>query len=289
LEAPVLGARLRKAWINGADVGVIGAPIELTFEYAHLGDGPQAISGLLARDHTGVKDKPSLVIVGQAALRRADGEAVLAAAQRLAEATGSGLLILHTAAARVGAMDAGVTCEGGMEAALDGADVVYNLGMDEAEVPGGPFVIYQGSHGDRGAHRADVILPAAAYTEEAGLFVNLEGRPQLAFRASFPPGEAKENWAILRALSAEIGAVQGWDSLAQIRQALVKAAPVFKKIDAVAQNEGALLPEAPMSDVPFALVAQDFYLSNPIARASQLMAELSRSAAARAAQPLAAE
>ena len=289
VEAPVLGARLRKAWIAGADVGVIGAKIDLTFDYDYLGDGPATLTDLLARDHAAVQEKSSLIIVGQAALRREDGTAVLAAAQRLADSTASGLLILHTAAGRVGAMDVGAVTEGGVEAATDGADVIYNLGADEIDIAAGATVIYQGSHGDRGAHRADIILPAAAYTEEAGLFVNMEGRPQLAFRASFPPGEAKENWAILRALSAELGATQSWDSLAQLRQALVKAAPVLAKIDQVPENEGEALPEAPMSDAPFALVAQDFYLSNPVARASQLMAELSRLAAERASQPIAAE
>ena len=109
------------------------------------------------------------------------------------------------AAARVGAMDIGAVTDGGLTAAMDGAEVVYNLGADEVEIAAGPFVIYQGSHGDRGAHRADIILPGAAYTEENGLFVNTEGRPQLAMRAGFAPGEAKENWAILRALSAEVG------------------------------------------------------------------------------------
>ncbi len=102
-------------------------------------------------------------------------------------------------------MDLGFVAEGGIAAALDGAGVVYNLGVDEIDIPAGPFVIYQGSHGDRGAHRADVILPGAAYTEELGIFVNTEGRPQMAVRAAFPPGEARENWAILRALSATLG------------------------------------------------------------------------------------
>ena len=125
------------------------------------------------------------------ALTRSDGAAILAGAQVLAEATKSGLLILHTAASRVGALDVGATNPDSM-AAIDKADVIYNLGADELEISDGAFVIYQGSHGDRGAHRADVILPGAAYTEEGGLFVNLEGRPQLATRASFAPGEAKD-------------------------------------------------------------------------------------------------
>ena len=158
-----------------------------------------------------------MVIVGQGALREADGLAVLAHAQKFAADTGSKLMVLHTAASRVGAMDIGAVTEGGMAAAIDGAEVIYNLGADELEIDAGAFVIYQGSHGDRGAHRADVVLPGAAYTEENGLFVNTEGRPQLAMRAAFAPGEAKENWAILRALSAEVDAKLGYDSLAQLR------------------------------------------------------------------------
>jgi NADH-quinone oxidoreductase subunit G len=230
-----------------------------------------------------------LIIVGQGALAREDGAAVLAAAQALADATKSKFLVLHTAAGRVGAMDIGATTNGGITAALDGADVVYNLGADEGDIPAGPFVIYQGSHGDRGAHRADVILPAAAYTEENGLFVNTEGRPQLAMRASFAPGEAKENWAILRALSGELGAPLPYDSLAQLRQALVKAVPHLKKIDEVAQNEWTREAEGKMTDAPFARAISEHYLTNPIARASQLMGELAANAKARQDAPMAAE
>ncbi len=288
-EAPVLNARLRKAWSRGANVGVVGPEVDLTFDHAHLGTGPAALTELLAKDHSDVADKPSLIIVGQGALAREDGAAVLAAAQALADATKSKFLVLHTAAGRVGAMDIGATTDGGITAALDGADVVYNLGADEGDIPAGPFVIYQGSHGDRGAHRADVILPAAAYTEENGLFVNTEGRPQLAMRASFAPGEAKENWAILRALSGELGAPLPYDSLAQLRQALVKAVPHLKKIDEVAQNEWRREAEGKMTDAPFARAISEHYLTNPIARASQLMGELAANAKARQDAPMAAE
>ena len=174
-------------------------------------------------------------------------------------------------------------------AAVDGADVVYNLGADEIEIADGPFVIYHGSHGDRGAHRADVILPAAAYTEEQGLFVNTEGRPQLALRGSFPPGEGKENWAILRALSAELGQTLPWDSLAQLRQALVGEVPHLAMIDQVPENDWQPLEPGSLGDAPFRNAIGDFYLTNPIARASALMAELSANAKARREQPVAAE
>jgi NADH-quinone oxidoreductase subunit G len=289
VEAPVLNARIRKAWARGANVGLIGPAADLTYEVSHMGTDRAALADLAARDFGAVRDVPSVVIVGQGALREADGEAVLAHAMQVAEKTDSKLLILHTAAARVGAMDLGAVTEGGLTAAVDGADVIWNLGADEVEIAPGAFVIYQGSHGDRGAHRADVILPAAAYTEEAGLFVNTEGRPQLAFRASFPPGEARENWAILRALSAEIGATQPWNTLAELRRALVAAVPHLGAVDEVAENEWQGLPAAPMGKADFEPAIADHYLVNPIARASALMAELSAAARARAAAPLAAE
>lgn len=288
-EAPVLNARIRKAWLNGAQVGLVGQPADLTYDYVHAGTGRDALAGLLEKDYGPVKEAPSVVIVGQGALREADGLAVLAAAQKLAADTGSKLMVLHTAASRVGAMDIGAVTEGGMAAAIDGAEVIYNLGADEVEIDAGAFVIYQGSHGDRGAHRADVILPGAAYTEENGLFVNTEGRPQLAMRAAFAPGEAKENWAILRALSAEAGAQLPYDSLAQLRQVLVAAVPHLAKIDRVTAKDGAPLEQDKLGQADFLPAVRDFYLTNPIARASQLMAELSAGAKARTGGKLAAE
>ena len=163
------------------------------------------------------------------------------------------------------------------------------LGADEVDIPAGPTVIYQGSHGDRGAHRADIILPAAAYTEENGLFVNTEGRPQLAMRAGFAPGQAKENWAILRALSGELGAVLPWDSLAQLRQKLVAVVPHLARIDQVPQNDWQPVAPGPLGEASFRNALRDFYLTNPIARASTLMAQLSADARARGEAKIAAE
>lgn len=289
VEAPVLNARIRKAWLKGAEVGLVGEAVDLTYDYAHVGNDRAALEGLIGKDYGAVKDAPSVVIVGQGALREADGLAVLSNAMKLAEDTGSKLMILHTAAGRVGAMDLGAVTEGGMEAATTGADVIYNMGADEIEIADGPFVIYQGSHGDRGAMRADVILPGAAYTEESGLFVNTEGRPQVALRANFAPGEAKENWAILRALSAELGATLPWDTQAGLRRAMVEAAPVLGGVDQVADNEWQALPVEKMGNASFRYVIGDFYLTNPIARASEVMAELSAQARARTGASLAAE
>lgn len=288
IEAPVLNARIRKAWTKGCGIGVIGPKVDLTYETMHIGDDPSMMSDLMKRDHSDVAGKPSVIIIGQAALMRDDGAAVLAEAMALAESTKSTFLVLHTAAGRVGAMDIDATSENGIKDVL-GAEVIYNLGADEGDIPAGPFVIYQGSHGDRGAHRADIILPGAAYTEESGLFVNTDGRPQLAERASFAPGQAKENWAVLRALSAELDATLPFDSLAALRKQLVKDVPHLGNIDQVAENEWQPLKRGKVGKAPFTAAIADFYLSNPIARASALMAELSANAAARTAKSMAAE
>ncbi len=277
-EAPVLNARIRKAWAHGAEVALVGPAADLTYEYHHMGDDRAALQKVVDMGgDDAIKAKRSLVIVGQGALQEADGAAVLAAVQTVASNTESGLIVLHTAAARVGAMDVDATNDGGMDA-VSAADVIYNLGADEVEIGDGAIVIYQGSHGDRGAHRADVILPAAAYTEENGLFVNTEGRPQLAMRAGFAPGEAKENWAILRALSADLGATLPFDSLAQLRTALIEAVPHLAHIDEVIANEVQPLEAGTLGKASFRNAVKDFYLTNPIARASQLMAELSAQA-----------
>ena len=286
VEAPVLNARIRKSWLNGATVTHVGANVDLGFDIAHLGSDTQALVRLLA---DAKPQDDAIVILGQGGLVGDNGAGVQTHAMALTEKLGAGLLVLHTAAGRVGAMDAGCTTDGGIEAALNGAEVVYNLGADEMDIAPGPFVIYQGSHGDRGAHRAAVILPAAAYPEEQGLFVNTEGRPQLALRAGHPPGEAKENWAILRALSGEMGAALPYDSLAQLRQALVAEAPHLAQIDEVPENTWTPVDLVDLGDGQMQHAVQDFYLTNPVARASALMAELSANAKARRAPPVAAE
>ena len=289
VDAPVLNARIRKAWLNGASIGLVGEAVDLTFDYAHVGTGREALASLSSKTIAGAKDKNTIVIVGAAALTGADGKAVLGHAMKLAENSNSKFMVLQTAAARVGAMDIGAVSEGGITKTLKTAEVIFNLGADEIEIKDGPFVIYQGSHGDRGAHRADIILPAAAYTEEAGLFVNTEGRPQLALRAGFAPGEAKENWAILRALSAELGATLGYDSLAQLRQALITEVPHLAAVDQVAENPWKAVTAGKLGAADFSNATSSFYLSNPIARASSIMAELAANEKARQATKVAAE
>jgi NADH-quinone oxidoreductase subunit G len=289
VESPVLNARIRKAWTKGCNIGLVGEAVDLTYEYVHVGTDRKALEALAKKDIGAAKDMNTIIIIGQGALQEADGEAVLAHAMKLAENSNSKFMVLHTAAGRVGAMDAGCTTTGGLEAAIDGADVIYNLGADEIDIKDGPFVIYQGSHGDRGAHRADVILPGAAYTEEQGLFVNTEGRPQLALRAGFAPGEAKENWAILRALSGEMGTALPYDSIAQLRTALVEVAPHLAAIDTVPENDWQALKLKKMGKADFKNAVSDFYLTNAITRASQVMAELSADAISRGKKPMAAE
>jgi len=290
-EAPVLNARIRKGWLAGAEVGLVGEAVDLTYSYIHLGTGPAALSGESRAkivDYMSQREHP-VIVLGQGALARADGASVLGHVMAMAEEIGAKLLVLHTAAARVGAMDLGFATEGGVAGALEGASVIYNLGADEIDLPQGPFVIYQGSHGDRGAHRADVILPGAAYTEQPGLFVNTEGRVQMAMRAGFPPGEAKEDWAILRALSGVLERTLPFDSLADLRAGLFEAHPHLRELDRIAEAEWRPEPAAEMGEAPFRSTVSDHFLTNPIARASEIMAELSRLAHERRQTALAAE
>ncbi|WP_428696978.1 NADH-quinone oxidoreductase subunit NuoG [Stappia sp.] len=310
IEAPVLNARIRKRMRMGElPVGVIGQQADLTYPTTYLGAGPDTLAELVAGKHAFAKvlkkaQRP-LVIIGQGALSRPDGAAVLAAAAELANAVGAvtedwnGFCVLHTAAARVGGLDIGfVPGEGGkgtagiQQAASAGEiDVVFLLGADEIDMTafGDAFVVYLGTHGDRGAHRADVILAGAAYTEKSGTWVNTEGRVQLGERAGFPPGEAREDWAILRALSARLGKALAFDSLDELRGALYAAHPHMAAIDAIAGDDGTGVANAAarggkMAGEAFHPAIADFYLTNPIARASATMAECSALAKARAAE-----
>jgi NADH-quinone oxidoreductase subunit G len=237
------------------------------------------------------KAQQLLVLVGTGALGRPDGAVLAALAAKTVvdlgavKAEWNGFSVLHTAASRVGALDIGfVPGSGGLTAtqmAEAGAlDVIFLLGADEIEIAPGAFVVYIGSHGDRGAHRADIILPGAAYPEKSAIHVNTEGRVQMAARASFPPGDAREDWAILRALSDVLGRKLPYDSLAQLRQVLFQAHPHLARIDNIARGQSgdieklAALGGTP-DKAPFVSPIEDFYLTNPIARASAIMAECS--------------
>ncbi|WP_038367706.1 NADH-quinone oxidoreductase subunit NuoG [Bosea sp. UNC402CLCol] len=295
-EAPILNARIRKRWLRGNfKVSVIGEKADLTYAYDYLGAGPETLADVVKSAQAG--EGKAMVLVGQGALTRTDGEAVLSLAAKAAQALGAvregwnGFGVIHTAASRVGALDLGfVPGEGGLDAAAmvkPGAlDVLFLLGADEIEVPEGAFVVYQGTHGDKGAHRADVILPGAAYTEKSGTYVNTEGRVQMGDRATFPPGDAREDWAILRALSATLGKTLPFDSLSGLRKALYEAHPHFAALDGLPANDaseiGKLAGLGGKTDkAGFVSPVADFYQTNPIARASAIMAECSALASGR--------
>jgi NADH-quinone oxidoreductase subunit G len=296
-EAPVLNARIRKTWLHsGLKIAAIGEDADLTYPYERLGDGPGALKNLMRGKFGEVlkgAQRPA-IIVGQGALARPDGAAVLRAVAELGVKAGvvregwNGFNVLHTAAARVGGLDLGfVPGEGGKDATAmlaGGVDVLFLLGADEIDTSGlkNTFVVYLGSHGDVGAQAADVVLPGAAYTEKPGIYVNTEGRVQIAERVVFPKGEAREDWAILRALSERLGARLPYDSLADLRAKLMADHPTFGQIDYApgatnwaAFKLGDLGRPGELSDRPFASPIRDFYLTNPIARASVTMAECS--------------
>ncbi|HXL99084.1 MAG TPA: NADH-quinone oxidoreductase subunit NuoG [Rhizomicrobium sp.] len=307
-EAPVLNARIRKTWTNSAiKIANVGVAYDLTYPVEQLG-GADVLSGIADGSHAFAKvlkdAKRPMIVVGPGAFARADGAAILNLAAKIAADTGAigpagtaaeggwiGFNVLHTAASRVAALDLQFVKGRDMAGILDGAakgeiDFVYLLGADEFDTAklGKAFVVYQGTHGDAGAHRADVILPGAAYTEKEGLYANFEGRVQRAERAAFPPGEAKEDWAILRALSDVLGKRLPYDDRESLRRAIAADAPHFNLRNEAPAHMGAdpaiwnAIGAAGPIDIkaPLQSPIRDFYLTNPIARASVTMAECSR-------------
>jgi NADH-quinone oxidoreductase subunit G len=302
-EASILNARIRKRWRAGTfPIGLIGPKADLTYTYDYLGAGPETLAAVARHsfaDSLRKAERP-VVLVGSAAFARADGAAVASLAAKAAVDLGAvkegwnGYCVLHGAASRVGALDLGfVPGEGGLNArqmATSGMlDVVFLLGVDELDIAPGAFAIYIGSNGDRGATRADVILPGAAYPEKSAIYVNTEGRVQMATRASFPPGDAREDWAILRALSDVLGKRLPYDSLAALRQSLFKTYPHFQRIGQIASGDPAdvqklaAVSAGNTERAPFRSSVNDFYFTNAIARCSAVMAECSGLAQGRAA------
>ena len=294
LEAPIINARLRKRMVEGGfKVGMVGEAVDLTYRYEHLGAGPQTLKEIADGTHSFCEilksaERP-MIIVGQGALTHADGVAVLAAARKIADTTGmiaedwNGFNVLHTAAGRVAGLDLGlVPGEGGKDVAgiLDGAasgdiEVVYLLAADEIDTAklANAFVIYQGHHGDAGAHIADIVLPGAAYTEKEGTYVNTEGRVQRGRRATFPPGDAREDWAILRALSEVLGKTLPYNNLGQVRARMVEIAPLLDQLEVVTPSAWADFGQAGSLDGgPFTSPITNFYMTDPISRASATMA-----------------
>jgi NADH-quinone oxidoreductase subunit G len=296
-EAALVNARLRKRHLSGGfKIAAIGPALDLTFKVEQLGLGPERLEDLAGGKHGWAEilkaAKKPMLILGMGALARPDGAQILASARRLAAETNmvqedwNGFNVLHSAAARVGGLDIGfVPGSGGRDrdAILAGCatgeiEAVYLLGADEIDMSrlGRAFVVYQGHHGDAGARRADVVLPGAAYTEKDAIYVNTEGRVQAARRAVFPPGDAREDWAILRALSDALGRKLPYDSLTQLRQHLIASYPHFVEVDIVTRATwGTFGLPGKMTPAPFAYPIADFYLTDPISRASPTMAECS--------------
>jgi NADH-quinone oxidoreductase subunit G len=302
-EAAVLNARIRKRWRTAKSfpVGLIGSKAPLNYTYDYLGAGAETLAGIGRHSfgETLRKAEHPLIIVGAATLGRPDGAAVASLAAKAAVDLGAlkdgwnGFSVLHTAASRVGALDLGfVPGERGLNTrqmvASGTLDVLFLLGVDEIDVAPGAFVVYIGTHGDRGAARADVVLPGAAYPEKSATYVNTEGRVQMATRASFPPGDAREDWAILRALSDVLGKKLPYDSLAALRAALYRAHPHMQRIGQIAPGDRADVEKLAAlggnaDKAPFAAAVGDYYFTNAIARCSAIMAECSAIAAGRIA------
>ncbi|MEE2933082.1 MAG: NADH-quinone oxidoreductase subunit NuoG [Pseudomonadota bacterium] len=296
VEASVLNARIRRNWFTrGLPIALIGEPSDLTYEYEHLGNNVDSLRAIAEGSHSfsgilSASEKP-MVIIGMGALTRADGEAILAMAKKVADVHGivtddwNGFNVLHTAAARVGGLDIEfVPANGGggvdeiqTRAQSGEIGLVYLLGADEVNMDGfgDAFIVYQGHHGDAGAHRADVILPGAAYTEKPATYVNTEGRVQMAARATFPPGEAREDWAVIRALSGALNHPLPFDTLDELRGKLRSSYPSMLALNTLtaAKWYGFKPNEGKVDPAPLTNIVSNFYMTNSITRASETMAQ----------------
>lgn len=300
-EAPLFNARIRKSWLhNDLQVALIGSPVDLTYRYDHLGESPKVLQDIASGSHPFSQvlktAKKPMVVLGSSALQRIDGAAILAAvssiAQRIRVTSGvtgdwKVMNILHRVASQVAALDLGY--KPGVEAVRKNPPkVLFLLGADggcvtRQDLPKDCFIIYQGHHGDVGAPIADVILPGAAYTEKSGTYVNTEGRAQQTKVAVTPPGLAREDWKIIRALSEIAGITLPYDTLDQVRNRLEEVSPNLVRYDDVeganyfqqASELSQLINQQLLADplVPPQLTIKDFYMTDSISRASQTMAK----------------
>ena len=302
IEAAVLNARIRRNWLSSRmPVAVVGPKVDLTYDADFLGQDPAILDALADGSHKFAaklkKAKRPMIIIGMGALARADGAAMLGKARQIAESYGvvtkqwNGFNVLHNAAARVGGLDLGfLPARGGMGIAAMGKaakagklGLLWLLGADEIDFEpfASSFVVYQGHHGDAGAHHADLVLPGAAYTEKDGIYVNTEGRVQYATRAAFPPGDAREDWAIIRAVSGAVGKSIGFDTLAELREALCADHPHFADADTIAPAKWASFGgRAKLSAEPIGQAFDNFHMTCAISRASETMAECVRASSA---------
>ncbi len=306
VEAAVVNARFRRRWLDinpdsgGLEIARIGAKIDLTYPVTELGEDASILTeaamgkGWLFKKLK--KAKKPMIIIGQGTLTRKDSAAILGAVSRLAKTAGvvtsgwNGVNILHTAAARVGGLDLGaIPGKGGMDtnemlvqANNGGLEVLYLLGADERDftkISKETFVIYQGHHGDAGATAADVVLPGAAWCEKDAIFVNTEGRVQYANRATFPPGDARTDWSIIRALSAALNKTLSFDSHEALRGEMIKYAPIFAEADVLTETKfkamggSGKITNSPIKTTIGAGASTSFYMTCPISRSSVVMAE----------------
>ena len=294
IEAAVMNARIRRNWLaTGMPIGVVGPKVDLTYDTTFLGDSPAVLAEIAAGTHKFSaklkKAKRPMIIIGMGALARGDGAAVMGQARAIADAfdvvtkNWNGFNVLHTAAARVAGLDLGfvpakscLDLDGMYQAAEAGKlDFVWLLGADQADLARlkGAFIVYQGHHGDAGAHHADIVLPGAAYTEKDGIYVNTEGRVQYASRAVFPPGDAREDWAIIRAFAGVMGMSLGFDSLEDVREALCKSVPHFAVRDEISPARWVKFgSRAKTKDEAIGTAIENFYMTCAISRASETMA-----------------
>jgi len=291
VEAALVNARIRKAFVkNSLSIGRIGAAADVTYPVDEFGDDASLVQKALGGRHAISKAlkaaKKPMIVVGQGALAREDGAAILKASRDLADkycvSDGwNGFNVLHAAASRVGALDLGLASEGGIASILDDAKAgkvkaAFLLGADEfdSSALAKTFTVYIGTHGDEGVTHADVILPGATYTEKTGTYINTEGRVQRAEKASDTPGDAREDWTILRALSDIVGETLPYNTVADLRAAMHKAVPQTGSLDELpAEAWGDFGAAGDIAATPILHAARSFYQSNPIARASDVMAE----------------
>ncbi|XP_071000720.1 NADH-ubiquinone oxidoreductase 75 kDa subunit, mitochondrial-like [Oncorhynchus clarkii lewisi] len=300
-EAPLFNARIRKSWLhNELQVALVGQEVDLTYTYDHLGESAKVLQEIAAGTHPFskvlAKAKRPVVVLGSGSLQREDGGAIHAAVSTIAQnaRVSSGveeswkvLNVLHRVASQVAALDLGY--KPGVEAIRKNPPkVLFLLGADAScitrqDLAKDSFIIYQGHHGDAGATMADIILPGAAYTEKCSTYVNTEGRAQQTRLAVTAPGMAREDWKIIRAISELAGLTLPYETMDEVRDRLAEVSPnlvryddveeanYFKQANELAKAVNQTILTEPL--VPPQLTVRDFYMTDPISRASQTMAK----------------
>ena len=286
IEAPLINARIRKSYLeNKLQIANIGEDIDFTYPALHLGNDVKILQDILKGQHPFCerlkKAVTPMLIIGQDLLCREDAEAMLSILSNIAEKYNfiredwNGFNLLHQSASTVGALDIGF--HSSLED-INNAEVLYLLGADEIDFSNlnNKFIIYQGHHGDQGAHHADVILPGAAYTEKDAMYVNTEGRVQYAYKAINPPGEAYEDWRIIKDLASCMGLSLQYNSIESLREKLAMLNTSFANINhVIAEKWQAITTEGEISQQTISLQKKNFYMTDSISRSSKIMAQCS--------------